>query len=242
MNRPLISIITVVYNTQSTLESTITSVLNQDRDLFEYWIIDGGSTDGSLDIIRRYENQLAGWISEPDKGIYDAMNKGIDRAVGEWLYFLGADDTLCMNSLSQVESYLREDNVAVYGSITFNDGRLVNSFFSLRTLLQNTIHHQATFYRKTLFSDFRYDSTLRILSDYELNLKIYKLGMSYQSMPVIVATCGVGGASDNLDMSLEETNRIRGKYVLNKLVNAGLSKALWLYYLQKKIRSAVFNI
>lgn len=241
MKRPLVSVITVTYNAAATLEATINSVLSQDRDLFEYWIIDGNSKDSTTDIIRKYESDLAGWISESDKGIYDAMNKGIDRATGDWLYFLGSDDTLSLNSLSQINPHLTAEYVAVYGSITFDDGRLVNSFFSSRTLLQNTIHHQATFYKRGLFSDFRYDKNLLILSDYELNLRIYTSGMNCLSVPIVVATCGLGGASSNLDISLKETNHIRAKYVQNKLVNVVLSKSLWLYYLQKKIRSALFG-
>jgi putative colanic acid biosynthesis glycosyltransferase len=241
MSDPLITVITVTYNAAPTLEATIESVLSQDRTLFEYWIIDGGSTDGTVDIIRRYDQALTGWISEPDSGIYEAMNKGVDRSKGQWLYFLGADDFLCMNSLSKAKPYLTEDYVCVYGDITFKNGRVVNSFFSLRTLLQNTIHHQATFYRKTLFFDFRYDTKLLILSDYELNIKIYKLKLRSQKMPVVIANCGMDGASSNLALSLKETNYIRKKYVIGRVINAGLSQALRLYYMQKRIRKYLFS-
>ena len=89
-----ISIITVSYNAAKTIEQTISSVVNQTYQDIEYIIIDGGSTDGTMDIIRKYEDRIAYWISEPDKGIYDAMNKGIDVATGDYVYFLGADDRL----------------------------------------------------------------------------------------------------------------------------------------------------
>ena len=89
---PLISIITAVLNGDKTLERTIQSVIDQDYKNIEYIIIDGGSTDGTLDIIKKYDHAIDYWMSEPDEGIYDAFNKGIQISSGEWIYFLGADD------------------------------------------------------------------------------------------------------------------------------------------------------
>ena len=241
MNDTKISIITVVYNTQLTLESTIKSVLQQQNNLFEFWIVDGGSTDGSIDIIRKYEDQLAGWISEPDKGIYDAMNKGIDKVRGEWIYFLGADDTLEPDILIKVVPYLNSKYVMAYGDIVFDNGRRVPSFLNSRTLLQNTIHHQGAFYKKSLFKNFRYDTQLHILSDYELNLKIYRQRLPTARLPMVVARCHEGGASSHLPISLRETNLVRGRFVGNGIVNNILSLLLDLYYKQKQIRSFLFK-
>ena len=98
MNNPLISVVTVSYNAVSTIEQTIISVLNQMYSNIEYIIIDGGSTDGTVDIIKRYDDKIAYWRSEPDRGIYDAMNKGILQAKGEWIYFIGASD-LCRSNI-----------------------------------------------------------------------------------------------------------------------------------------------
>ena len=88
MNDPLISIVTVSYNAVATIEQTILSVINQTYPNIEYIIIDGGSKDGTIDIIRKYADQIAYWVSEPDEGIYDAMNKGIKIATGEWINFM----------------------------------------------------------------------------------------------------------------------------------------------------------
>ena len=98
-NKPLISIITVVFNGMEYLEQTIQSVINQSYDNVEYIIIDGGSTDGTLDIINKYEEQIDYWISEKDSGVYDAMNKGIDLANGKWINFMNAGDSFYNNKI-----------------------------------------------------------------------------------------------------------------------------------------------
>ena len=241
MGKPLISVITVVYNAQPTLENTIKSVLQQQRSLFEYWVIDGGSTDGSVEVIREYENQLTGWISEPDNGIYDAMNKGIDKVKGEWIYFLGADDALEPDILAQVAPCLNGNYVMAYGDIMFDNGRRVPSFLSKRILLQNTIHHQGAFYNRNQFEDFRYSTQLNVLSDYELNLKIYWQHLPTQRLPMVIARCQEGGASSHLPISLRETNLVRARFVGDGVVNRVLSLLLRVYYAQKQIRIFLFR-
>lgn len=98
-NQPLVTFITVVYNGVSELESTIRSILSQTEKRFEYFIIDGGSTDGTLDIIKKYEQQITGWTSEPDKGLYDAMNKGIKLGTGKYMWFMNAGDLVYSNDM-----------------------------------------------------------------------------------------------------------------------------------------------
>ncbi|MBO0930949.1 glycosyltransferase family 2 protein [Fibrella aquatilis] len=241
MGKPLISVITVVYNAYSTLEATIKSVLDQNRELVEYWIIDGGSTDGSIELIRRYENDLAGWISEPDKGIYDAMNKGIDRANGDWIYFLGGDDTLRPDIVSQVKAELSKNYIIVFGDVLFDNGHRMRSFLGPRTIFQNTIHHQSAFYHKSIFNNYRYDPTLTIASEYDIHLKLYILKSPVCYVPIIIANCAVGGASSDLSQSLKETNRIRMRYVAGNWKNKILSVSLALYYAQKRLRYFLYG-
>ena len=101
MNNFKISIVTVSFNAVKTIEQTILSVINQTYENIEYIIIDGGSTDGTIDIIKKYEDQISYWVSEKDKGIYDAMNKGIDIATGDYVYFIQSADVLNKNILNE---------------------------------------------------------------------------------------------------------------------------------------------
>ncbi|GAB4036916.1 glycosyltransferase family 2 protein [Spirosoma jeollabukense] len=227
MHSPLVSIITVVYNAKSTLEDTIESVLGQKQDLFEYWIIDGGSTDGSIDIIQKYENQLAGWISEPDKGIYDAMNKGIDRAKGDWLYFLGADDLLVDGILNKITSQFKPSLKVVYGDVLYTTGGIMRSHIGVRCLLENRLHHQGAFYHKDLFDEFRYNQKFSVAADYELTLRIYLQKQPTLYIPSIISVFASGGYS-TLGGSAD-VNAIRGIYLKNPLLNASLSVILNIY-------------
>lgn len=99
MNYPLISVITVSYNAVLTIEQTILSVINQTYLNIEYIIIDGGSTDGTVNVIKKYADKIAYWVSESDKGIYDAMNKGIAYSHGEYCNFINAGDKFCSSSI-----------------------------------------------------------------------------------------------------------------------------------------------
>ena len=125
-----VSIITVVFNGIRTIEQTIKSVLNQSYKNIEYIIIDGGSTDGTLDIIRKYENYLSYIISEPDHGIYDAMNKGIQKSTGDIVGIINSDDWYEVNTVSQVVERFESFAVdLVYGDINFigKNGEIIRS-------------------------------------------------------------------------------------------------------------------
>ena len=113
-NIPLISIITVSYNAVKTIEDTILSVINQTYPNIEYIIIDGGSTDGTLDIIKKYQDKITYWVSEPDKGIYDAMNKGIAKANGELIGIINADDWYELDAVQNVVLEFNNTRPAIY--------------------------------------------------------------------------------------------------------------------------------
>jgi putative colanic acid biosynthesis glycosyltransferase len=237
MFNPIITIITTVYNAQFTLENTIRSVLSQQNEIYEYWIIDGGSTDGSIDIIKKYENELAGWISEPDRGIYDAMNKGIDKAKGDWIYFLGADDLLIQNVLSEVVLYFKPNLSLVYGDVLFNTGHVMHSYIGIKSLLDNTIHHQGAFYHRTLFNTFRYNYKFSTYADYELTLRIFTQKKESLYIPLIISIFAVGGKSHKLVST--EINAIRKIYLRGSSLNAMLSLLLNIYYPYMTVRMKI---
>jgi glycosyltransferase involved in cell wall biosynthesis len=178
VNQPLISVITPVYNGAATLEATMLSVFGQDWPRVEYILVDGGSKDGTLDLIAKYKGRVV-WISEPDKGVYDAMNKGVGMASGEWVFFLGSDDRLEDSEvLTSIFSDLTNaDYDLLYGDVTSPSYKgLYDGPFTFEKLLSRNISHQAIFYRRSLLARVGgYDLRFRMHADWELNIRIFKL-------------------------------------------------------------------
>jgi glycosyltransferase involved in cell wall biosynthesis len=171
--RPLISIVTVVLNGAKTLGRTIRSVTEQNFDDFEYVIIDGGSTDGSLEIIRRYESKIHHWRSEPDDGLYDAMNKAVRVARGQWVLFLGADDELLV-SLAEIAPALADDRTVYYGDVYMPTRRRVyDGPFDAYKIMFVNICQQAIFYPRRVFELYRFDTRYELWADHVLNMACY---------------------------------------------------------------------
>lgn len=197
---PFITIITVVYNGSKTLEQTIQSVISQKYDNFEYIVIDGRSTDGTVDIIKKYEADIATWISEKDKGIYDAMNKGIRYAKGAWIYFLGADDLLRENILHDISGFLTDERCIYYGNVKYiMASRIYDGKFGMFKLATRNISHQAIFYPAKVFEKEIYQLEYKYLADYVLNLKMFKF-YRFNYLPMVIADYNDTGASaSNID-------------------------------------------
>lgn len=198
--RPMVSVITVVFNGETTLEDTIKSIITQDYDSFEYLVIDGGSQDRTLDIIQKYEQHLDYWISEPDSGIYDAMNKGIDLAKGRWIYFIGADDVLISNTvLSQVFQQKRRGDL-LYGNVLWGDtGKVYDGPFTLSKLQDGNICQQAIFYRRSLLYRMgKFDTKYRYLADWVFNMRAFaKWYVKANYINIIVARYALSGLSNH---------------------------------------------
>ncbi|WP_456439188.1 glycosyltransferase family 2 protein [Psychroserpens sp.] len=202
----LISIITINYNDKEGLGSTISSVINQNFENFEYIVIDGNSTDGSKEIIEANKKYFSSWVSEDDTGIYNAMNKGIKIAKGKYLLFLNSGDTLYDNLvLSDVALYLKEDDDIYYGDLqlmfenrntikTFPD-KLNFSFFSNRGYLP----HPATFIKRTLFNSVHlYNEDFKIVADWDfLVCAIFKHNAAYKHIKRVVSVFDKNGISSN---------------------------------------------
>lgn len=171
-HQPLVSVIIPVFNRVDQLETALTSVLSQKKDLAELIVIDGASTDGTVDVIRRHSNQIAYWISEPDQGIYDAMNKGIKHARGKYMLFLGSDDTLIVR-LDELESVLRDPRTIYHGDYRTKAGKGWSGHFTPWQLAVATINHQSIFYPASAFENGGYTTKYKVSGDWEFNLRCF---------------------------------------------------------------------
>lgn len=217
MKAPLISIITVVYNCVSSIEETILSVINQTYSNLEYIIIDGGSTDGTVDIVKKYAEKITFWMSESDNGVYDGMNKGIDRANGEWINFMNAGDNFFNNNvLFNIFSQDISDKTSIiYGDTLqcFSYGRFMTKPDELVHLNKHMIFcHQSAFVRRSLLQQYNFDTTYRICADYNLFYNLYKDGLQFQYVPLCIAIYDAsdGISSINRLEVLKEESKING--------------------------------
>ncbi len=200
---PKLSIITVNLNNAVGLEKTIRSVISQTFSDYEYIIIDGGSTDGSVEVIKKYADKITYWVSEPDKGIYNAMNKGIKVAKGEWLYFLNSGDRLYDDSvLEKIFSSNIEKYDFVYGNVKrIPSNNVYAGEFTYEKLLNQNIAHQSVFQKKKLFKEIgKYDEKYKIAADYAFNIRAFEKLYSHVYLPIIIAEYDENGlSSTNFD-------------------------------------------
>ena len=199
---PKLSVITVTFNAAAYLEPTLQSVREQEYPHIEHLIIDGGSTDGTVDIILRYEAGLAFWVSEPDAGIYDAMNKGVRHASGDWVLFLNAGDRFTSpSSVSKAMETARDESDLMIGGIRTlePEGRVILSkpFEGIDGLYShNPCYHQAAFARHDLLARFPFDTRYRLLADYAFMFACHDADCRFQELNFPVADILSGGVSD----------------------------------------------
>ena len=198
------SIITVNYNNRDGLRKTIESVIHQSCKDFEYIIIDGGSTDGSVDVIKEYDGQIDYWVSEPDKGIYNAMNKGIKKATGEYLNFMNSGDCFYDHDvLKNTMPYLTAD--IVHGRLFYYNRRERSVYLkgepNMQHFLDNTLNHQSSFIARKLFDNSLYDENYKIVSDWKFFMeKLILQNCSFISIPVRVGLFEEGGISESASL------------------------------------------
>lgn len=241
-NNPLISIITVVFNSEKYIEKTINSVLEQTYDNYEYIIIDGGSTDKTVEIIKKYEDKIFYWVSEPDDGIYDAMNKGIKLANGTIIGLLNSGDFYTPKALEivarnyNIHSKEANHNLVITGTMSrFSENKklkfkqIANKFDLCGPIL---INHPASFVSRSVYENIGYfDLQYRICADYDFILRAYhnkKIEFIYISDNLTYMM--MGGISENqltLIKRFKERFQIRSKYV--PFIYNILESLTWLF-------------
>lgn len=199
MDLPLISVITVTFNCESTIEETMQSVLSQTYTQIEYIIIDGKSTDSTMDIVSRYNEHLAFCISEPDKGIFDAMNKGIDHAKGHWIIFMNAGDKFVSDTViaDVFRLPIQENTGFIFGGIQTLQGdlKLKPFVYSKKRYASMGICHQSIFVRTDLARNIRFDLRYKYAADYNMVRKIFTQGYGYVDVKFPICTFDTSGVT-----------------------------------------------
>ncbi len=215
-----ISVITVCYNAKATLEDTLRSVQEQSYNNIEHILIDGASSDGTIDIIRKNERRLAYWISEPDQGIYDAMNKGIQQATGDLIGFLNADDIFENNMVLGwiAEAFSERDINACYGDLVYvnraDSTRIVRYYRSKHFTPARIAYgvmpaHPTLYLTKDIFKKFGlFRTDYRIAADFEFIARIFgKQTIKFHYIPKVLIKMRTGGVS---------TRNIKSNFIINQ--------------------------
>lgn len=199
MTEQKISIVTAVYNGAEYIERCITSVLSQNHAGIEHIIVDGGSTDSTVTILQKYRERIQ-YICEPDRGIYDALNKGVRLANGDWILVLGSDDYLASsNSIRELFDRCPgdlSDISVITGYVIYSDGRLFRSDNLRHMKWRNRVHHQGALYRRNVLIDRSFDVSLKVYADYDLNLNLWLNNAVFHHTDCALSIVGIQGLSD----------------------------------------------
>jgi glycosyltransferase involved in cell wall biosynthesis len=246
INLPLITIITVVYNGEIYLEETIQSVINQTYPNIEYIIIDGGSTDETLDIIKKYEDKIDYWISEKDKGIYDAMNKGLKLATGNFIAILNADD--------YYEDFAVEDSVKLLlktkadysiANVKYTNGDVIKPIIPLENQIYQEMPypHVSVFIAKYVYDDIGYfDIDFKIAGDHDMAVRIILKGYKYCYLNKVIAILEAGGVSSNINSNLESYKVVLKNREKKSKAVIRLIKQIIVYYAVKLLPGKIVKI
>lgn len=247
----ILSVISVTYNAVNTIERMILSVIKQNNfSNIELIIIDGYSNDGTVDIIKKYNKYITYWISEKDKGIYDAMNKGLNVAKGDYVYFLGADDWLCDELVFyNIKKYLDGKYDIVSGKVYFFNEKLkirkiVGRKFSKKEILTGKMGpHQGMFIKRNIALEYKFSTKYKITSDYEMFLRMFLDRKTILFIPNIIANFNITGISSHLEISKSEYIDILKTHVSEEAAEIFIKRKKGNFiksFIKKKIKQIIF--
>ena len=239
MNKPKITIVTVSYNAEAFVEHTIRSVAAQTYSNIEYIVVDGASTDGTLDIIKKHESEITKWISEPDRGISDAMNKGWQMAAGDFVLFIHADDYLIDDSTIEdaAQHLLGGYDIYAFGiyfSRWWRGGQRLRKQPRGFTWLMNLkygVCHQGAFCRRELFEEIgQFDTNLKIAMDYDFFMRAYRRGKSLKVVHKVVSVMRDTGVSWQMDWPNMRARLLEVKAVHDKSCNSAFMRIVYFLF------------
>lgn len=231
----VLSVVVVTFNAEKILEQTLLSVINQSYKKIELIVIDGASTDDTVNIIARWEDKITYWISEPDAGVYDAMNKAVDVATGDWIYFLGAGDIL-VNIIEKIMPMFIDNKIVYYGDVYRNDLlKVYNGKYSTFKLSRLTICHQAIFYPLEAVRKYGFNTKYKVQADHHLNMILCgDKEFKFKYIPVLIALYdGTGISSTTKDIPF-----FRDRL---KIVKSNFSIFIYFYAYSRSIIAKLLN-
>lgn len=242
MSYPKISIITVVFNGVNQLKETIESVIHQSNQDFEYLIVDGGSTDGSIELIKTYEHQIKNWISEKDSGIYDAMNKGVQYASGDWVCFLNCGDVFVNHSILEsvsTELSLCQSPDVLYGDIVvYSSDKTPTTRIAKEPCNAHKMYfcHQSAFVKTTILRQYPFDLSYPMSADFKFFKTCYQLKSRMVHLHQALVVYDRNGISNTRRIDgLKENIRVV------KEMDSGLEKIIFLARLYFVIYWRIIN-
>jgi glycosyltransferase involved in cell wall biosynthesis len=221
---PIFSIVTVIYNAKAELEKTIQSVVNQNFDSFEYLVIDGGSIDGSLEVVNKYKNSIDFIISEPDNGIYDAMNKGLNLSNGCWILFLNAGDVFIDNNvLSSVYPYMldRKSNYYCIANVMYNNEILYRKPEQKIDDFKTRLPIHQSFFLSSVYKNYSFDLRYRISADSFQLINLSKFSNCI-FIPLVGVNFYLGGISSWYSNYSQYSLHLKEHLLLVKFLNRGV--------------------
>lgn len=246
-----LSIITINYNNALGLKKTIDSVFCQTSDDFEYIVIDGASSDNSLEIIKEYENIISYWVSEPDKGIYNAMNKGIAKAKGDYCIFMNSGDVFYEKTTVEKALVYLDGTAVITGSIMLANGiKRAPREITLANFLRNTLAHQSSFIKTVFLKKYGYDENYKIVSDWKFWIQVLVLdNLSYKSIDIVVSEYDLTGISaTNATLRESERQKVLHSLIPMRILNDYekdinlVDNSLYWQIRQSRFRSTIYTM